>query len=93
MSATLAEERIKFISPEPKLAQLLRKRGPIISENLHKFIVDYIEDVGTILRDRGFITYTAASFASYGVLLVIAELFPTIRRLGIVSKAMGIAER
>ena len=45
------------------------------------------------MRDRGFIAYTIASTASYGVFILISELFPVSRKLGILSKALGIAER
>lgn len=88
------KSRTQFISPQPRLAILLRAREPrVFSRGVWDWSVDWVQDVGSILRDRGFITYSMASFASYGVLLVVAELFPATRKFGIISKAMGIAER
>ena len=87
-------EKFRVISPEPRLAFLLRKREPkLISRGSWDWTVDWVQDVGIVMRDRSFIAYTAASFASYGVLLLFSELFPVSRRLGILSKALGIAER
>ena len=87
-------EKIRLISPEPLLANLLRRREPrVVSREGWDWGVDWVQEVGVVMRDRAFIAYTIASTASYGVLLVISELFPVSRRLGILSKALGIAER
>ena len=87
-------EKIRLISPEPLLANRLRRRAPrIISREGWEWSVDWVQDVGIVMRDRGFIAYTIASTASYGVFVLISELFPVTRKLGILSKALGIAER
>ncbi len=85
---------LRLISPEPLLAHLLRRRKPrIVSREGWDWTVDWVQDVGLVMRDRGFISYTIASTASYGVFILISELFPVSRKLGIISKALGIAER
>ena len=87
-------EKIRLISPEPLLANLLRRREPrIISREGWDWSVNWVQDVGIVMRDRGFIAYTIASTASYGVFILLSELFPVSRKLGILSKALGIAER
>lgn len=86
--------KIRLISPEPLLANRLRRRAPrLISREGWDWSVDWVQDVGIVMRDRGFIAYTIASTASYGVFILISELFPVSRKLGILSKALGIAER
>lgn len=83
---------IQFISPDPLLANILRRREPIVvSREGWDWGVDWVQEVGVVMRDRGFISYTIASTASYSVILAISELFPVSRRLGILSKALGIA--
>lgn len=90
----MTEEMRRFISPEPRLALLLRKREPkLISREGWDWSIDWVQDIGIVMRDRGFIAYTVASTASYGILILVSELFPVSRRLGILSKALGIAER
>jgi hypothetical protein len=90
----VSEKRLRLISPEPRLAQLLRRREPkLISREGWDWTVDWVQDVGLVMRDRGFMAYTLASTASYGLLILISELFPATRRLGVVSRALGIAER
>ena len=87
-------EKIRLISPEPLLANRLRRRAPrLISREGWEWSVDWVQDVGIVMRDRGFIAYTIASTASYGVFILISELVPVSRKLGILSKALGIAER
>ena len=87
-------EKMRLISPKPLLADLLRRRKPrIISREGWDWSVDWVQDVGIVMRDRGFIAYTIASTASYGVFILLSELFPVSRKLGILSKALGIAER
>jgi len=87
-------DEIRLISPEPLLAKLLRRRAPrIISREGWDWSVDWVQEVGIVMRDRGFIAYTIASTASYGFFILISELFPVSRKLGILSKALGIAER
>ncbi len=87
-------EKIRLISPEPLLANLLRRREPmVLSREGWDWGVDWVQEVGVVMRDRGFIAYTVASTASYGVILAISELFPVSRKLGILSMALGIAER
>jgi len=90
----MVEERFRLISPEPRLAFLLREREPkLVPREGWDWTIDWVQDVGAVMRDRSFIASTLASFASYGVLLAVAELFPISRKLGIISRAMGIAER
>jgi hypothetical protein len=87
-------ERVEFISPEPRLAKLLRSRRPlVVPEVIHKFALDWVEDVGTVMRSREYKVGFVASAAGYGLVLLLASVFPAARRLGVVSQALGIAER
>jgi len=90
----MVEEKFRLISPEPRLAFLLRERKPkLLPRESWDWTIDWVQDVGIVMRDRGFITYTIASTAGYGILILVSELFPVSRRMGILSKALGIAER
>ena len=65
------EERLRFISPEPKLAQALRRlekeiKIEMLPPEYRDYVISWIEDVGTIMRSR---SYMAGSLALYISLL------------------------
>jgi len=87
-------ERRRFISPEPRLAKLLRKREPrVLPKETWEWAVDWVEDVGSVMRSRGYMVSFIASVAGYALIILISEMFPITRRLGVISQALGIAER
>lgn len=59
---------MRFVDPSPKLAQFLAERGPKVLPEIHEWAVEWIADVGTILRSREFMAYSVASIIS-GVVL------------------------
>lgn len=86
-------EELKFISPSPKLALALSKRErTLLPKPLYDYLVDWVEEVGTLMRTKEYMVGFVASAASTGVLLVAAKYLPITRRLGIISEALGIAE-
>jgi len=57
--------QIRFISPEPVLAEILAVHKPILlSETGWKWIVSWIADVGVVMRSRDFIVFNLAYLAS-----------------------------
>lgn len=72
---------IRFISPEPVLAKVLRQRKPlIIGEAGYYWIVDWVESIGKILRNRDMIAYSVATIfmniGLYGIIEIVSRLFP-----------------
>lgn len=60
---------IRFVNPDPRLAQFLSERGStVLPEEVHEWMVEWIADVGTIVRSRAFMAYTVASVFSGTVL-------------------------
>lgn len=81
----MAEQRrvteIRLVSPEPVLAEILRRRKPILmGEAGYYWLVDWIESIGRILRNRDMIAYSVATIfmniGLYGVIEVVSRLFP-----------------
>ena len=65
---------IRFVNPNPKLALFLAKRGnTVLSEEAYEWVVEWVADVGSIMRSRSFMAYTAASFLSGTVLRFIPK--------------------
>lgn len=53
---------IRFVNPNPRLAQFLSERENIVlSDEAHEWVVEWVADVGTIVRSRSFMAYTIAS--------------------------------
>ncbi len=60
---------IRFINPNPRLAQFLSERsGALLPEEAREWMVEWIADVGEIVRSRSFLAYTVASVFSGTVL-------------------------
>ena len=56
---------IRLINPNPKLAQFLVERGPkMLSDESYEWIVEWVADIGTIVRSRSFMAYGVASLIS-----------------------------
>ena len=84
-------ERPRIISPEPRLAKFLRtRRAVLVPSELYDWTLDWVEDVGSVMRSRENIVYSLASAASYGLLITASKLFPMTTKLGIVSEALGL---
>lgn len=93
----MAEERkIRLISPEPTLANLLReleKKGiriQMIPLEYRNFIVDWIADIGVVMRDRSFMAYSAAMYLSTAVIMLPFELAPSLKQLPLLTRIFGV---
>lgn len=54
-------EKIRFLDPNPRLAMILREQGPIIlPKKVWKWSVDWVQDIGTIIRSRDYWAYVGA---------------------------------
>lgn len=70
---------IRFINPDPRLARFLAEKSlGILSDEAHEWVVEWIADVGTIVRSRSFMAYTIASLFGGTVLRFIP--MPSILR-------------
>lgn len=86
-----SRERTGFISAEPKLAHLLRAREPkILSTETYCFIVDYVGDVGAVMRSREYKVSMLATGATYALLIGATKLFPVLSKFGVLSEAFGV---
>lgn len=71
------KERIRFVSPEPTLANILRARRTILlSEEWKDYVVDWIGDVGATMRTRQYMISAMASGSYYMLLSLILRLMP-----------------
>jgi len=86
-------ERKRFISPEPKLARLLRQREPrILPRELWDWGVDWVEDVGSVMRSRGYMVSTVAFYAGLGLSSFFLRLLPDVTLLDKFLKRLGFRE-
>jgi len=60
---------LRFVNPNPKLARFLAEKSlGLLSEEAHEWVVEWVADIGTIVRSRSFMAYTIASVFSGTVL-------------------------
>lgn len=80
----LAErERFTLISSEPRLAGVLHERQPkLVPEDLYHWAVDYMEDVGIVMRSREYKVSILASGATYAFLIGLGKAFPVMKIFG-----------
>jgi|GEM_PF-7103382 len=86
------QQRIRFISEKPILAQTFRQLYlGILPKDLHKWAFDWAEDLGTIVRSRSFMAYTIVQlslFLGLGKAIRLAETQGTI--LSKIFQTLGI---
>lgn len=89
-------KKIKLISDEPRLALFLRtleKKGiriQMIPPRWRDYVIDWVADVGVIIRSRSYMAGTVASYASYGVMLLLFSTFPKLKRFGLAARVLGV---
>ena len=88
-------ERLRFISPEPKLAQALRRlekeiKIEVLPPEHREFVLSWIEDVGRIMRSRSYLASTAAMYISMAVISIPFTFIPELKRFGLVAKILGV---
>ncbi|HDN18282.1 MAG TPA: hypothetical protein ENF41_04395 [Candidatus Bathyarchaeota archaeon] len=70
----MERKRIRFISEEPKLANILKRRKPIIiPDYLYMWSVQWIEDVGRVMRSREMMVSAVASALYYAGIMSLAR--------------------
>lgn len=61
MNIMAERERIRFIKEEPVLARTLRAYYfGLMPKEIHEWAFDWWEDIGSIMRSRDFMAYTAS---------------------------------
>jgi len=73
------------------LAEILKRRKPLVApEPYYRWAVNWVEDIGTIMRSRQYIAGTIAGYISYAVLLALISFFPGIKRFEFISRVLGV---
>lgn len=81
MSEKKNQQEIRFISPEPVLAEILSKHKPIlISETGWNWIVGWIATIGTIMRSRDYIAFNISYIIS---MVGMSKFMDLLDKLGI----------
>jgi len=90
----LSEEKpLRFISPEPQLALLLIKREPkIMPRDLNDWAIQWVADVGSIMRSRDYMAYTFALYGGMGIMSSLLRLIPDVALLDKLLKRAGFSE-
>ena len=84
-------QRFTLISPNPRLAGVLHERQPrLVPEDLYHWAVDYVEEVGAVMRSREYKVSILASGATYALFIGASRAFPLLTKLGVVSEAFGL---
>ena len=66
---------VRFVDPSLRLAQFLAERGSeVFPDEVREWVMEWIADVGIIMRSRSFIAYTIASLVSGAVLDVVPKI-------------------
>ncbi|MCW4048246.1 MAG: hypothetical protein NWE89_00785 [Candidatus Bathyarchaeota archaeon] len=86
-------ETLRLISPNPRLAIILAEREPrVISKEINDWAIQWVADVGSIMRSREFLAYTAALYGSMGLMSGLLRLIPDVALLDTFLKRLGFAE-
>ena len=81
------QQQIRFIDPQPRLALALHNRkGAILPEEIREYLLNWVADVGVVMRSRSFMVSTVASYVSSGIIAGLAGRFP---KSGIISELIG----
>jgi len=87
--------KIRFISEEPKLAQALRRlqkevKIQVLPPEWLDWGIDWVEDVGTVMRSRSYMAGTVAMYLSYALISVPFTMFPKLGEFRLLSKVLGV---
>ena len=90
----LDKKTIRFVSPEPKIANSLQNVDlRILPEELRNYLISWIQEVGTVMRSRDFMVSSVASYASSGIIAMVAKRLPKDGGIGIISGLFGETKR
>ena len=89
------EERLRFISPEPKLAQALRRleeeiKIKVLPPEYRDYVISWIEDIGSIMRSRSYMAGTVAMYLSMALVTAPFVVVPELKRLKFVAGVLGV---
>ncbi|GAH73220.1 unnamed protein product, partial [marine sediment metagenome] len=73
------EKPLRFVSPNPILALILAKREPkVIPRELNDWAIQWVADIGLIMRSREYMAYTAALYGGMGLMSAFLGLIPDV---------------
>lgn len=58
---TESRPKLRFVREDPVLANILKNRRPNIGQNAYDWAVEWVEDIGYIIRSRDFMASSIAS--------------------------------
>jgi len=83
-------KKIRFISPEPRLALALRRIPPIIAPEIKDWWNSWLEDVGRVMRSRDMMVANVASMAYYAIFLLAFRTIPALREMKFVRELLRV---
>ncbi|MBA7631562.1 hypothetical protein ES703_39094 [subsurface metagenome] len=87
------EKPLRFISPKPVLAIILAEREPkIMPRDLNDWAIQWVADVGSIMRSRDYMAYTVALYGGMGIISSLLRLLPDVALLDKMLKRAGFRE-
>ena len=87
------EKPLRFVSPNPILALILAKREPkVIPRELNDWAIQWVADIGLIMRSREYMAYTFALYGGMGLMSGLLRLIPDVALLDTFLKRIGFAE-
>ncbi|GAH65528.1 unnamed protein product [marine sediment metagenome] len=87
------EKPLRFISPRPMLALILAGREPkFMPKELNDWAIQWVADIGMIMRSRDYMAYTAALYGGMGLMSALLGFIPDIALLDTFLKRLGFAE-
>lgn len=87
------EKPLRFVSPKPVLALILAKREPrIIPREINDWAIQWVADIGLIMRSREYMAYTAALYGGMWLMSAFLGLIPDVALLDTFLKRLGFAE-
>lgn len=88
------KQPLRIISPEPRLALALANRKKILlPDEIYEYLTNWIQEVGATMRSHDFIVASMASYASSGMITVLANRLRESGRLELISGLLGFPKK
>ena len=85
--------KLRLLREEPVVALRLRERRPaIIPEDLYDWAIDWVSDIGKIMRSRSYMAGSLALYISYGLVTLPFAVMPELKRFNLVARVLGVRE-
>ena len=89
----MTQEKIRFLSPEPKLAIILAEREPkILPEDVYAYLIEWIQDVGSTMRTREYMVSMLSAYTSLLGASALLRILPDTNPLDRFLKRLGYRE-